>query len=85
MAGFDLNVERVLEHWTSVFAMRELIANALDEAALTGTAEPEIARDGGSRSLLVARAKQGCPTPALPTPATARTRPISVQESPPGN
>lgn len=42
---FDLNVERVLEHWTVAHAVRELIANALDEAALTDTAEPEITKD----------------------------------------
>jgi hypothetical protein len=42
---FDLNVERVLEHWTVAHAVRELIANALDEAALTQSAEPEIRRD----------------------------------------
>src|SRR5216117_871880 len=37
--AFDLNIEKVLEHWTIPFAIRELIANALDEQALTGTAE----------------------------------------------
>ena len=42
---FDLNIERVLEDWTVAHAIRELIANALDEAALTGTAEPEILKD----------------------------------------
>ena len=42
---FDLNIERVLENWTVAHAIRELIANALDEAALTGTPEPEIAKD----------------------------------------
>ena len=42
---FDLNVESVLENWTVAHAIRELIANALDEAALTGTPEPEIAKD----------------------------------------
>jgi hypothetical protein len=42
---FDLNIERVLENWTVVHAIREVIANALDEAALTGTAEPQITRD----------------------------------------
>lgn len=46
MPGFDLNVERVLEHWTVAHALRELIANALDEAALTDTAEPQIYEDG---------------------------------------
>ena len=42
---FDLNIERVLENWTLAHAIRELIANALDEAALTSTAEPEIVKD----------------------------------------
>lgn len=44
---FDLNVERVLEHWTVPHAIRELIANALDEAALTGTPDPTITRERG--------------------------------------
>lgn len=47
-AEFDLNIERVLEHWTIVDAIRELIANALDEAALTATAEPSISSPDGS-------------------------------------
>jgi len=42
---FDLNIERVLEHWTVAHALREVIANALDEQALTGTAEPTIVKD----------------------------------------
>jgi hypothetical protein len=46
---FDLNIERVLENWTVAHAIRELIANALDEAALTATQEPEIARDDAGR------------------------------------
>jgi DNA gyrase/topoisomerase IV subunit B len=45
MRKFDLNIERVLEHWTVAHALREVIANALDEAALTGTASPEIFKD----------------------------------------
>jgi len=32
---FDLNIERVLENWTVAHALREVIANALDEQALT--------------------------------------------------
>jgi hypothetical protein len=43
--AFDLNIEKVLEHWTVPFAIRELIANALDEQALTGTSDPEIYKD----------------------------------------
>ena len=42
---FDLNIERVLENWTVAHALREVIANALDEQALTGTREPQIFRD----------------------------------------
>ena len=37
MREFDLNIERVLENWTVAHALREVIANALDEQALTGT------------------------------------------------
>jgi hypothetical protein len=47
--AFDLNIEKVLEHWTIPFAIRELIANALDEQALTGTAEPMIFKDEDGR------------------------------------
>ncbi len=43
--AFDLNIEKVLEHWAVPFAIRELIANALDEQALTGAAEPAIFKD----------------------------------------
>jgi hypothetical protein len=43
--AFDLNIETVLEHWTLPFAIREIIANALDEQALTGTADPAIFKD----------------------------------------
>jgi hypothetical protein len=45
---FDLNVEKILDHWGVPEAVREVIANALDEHALSGTAEPEIVkrRDG---------------------------------------
>lgn len=43
--AFDLNIDRVLQHWTVPFALRELIANALDEATLTGTADPVIEQD----------------------------------------
>jgi hypothetical protein len=49
MREFDLNIERVLENWTVAHALREVIANALDEQALTGTREPEIFRDNDGR------------------------------------
>lgn len=41
---FDLNVEKILDHWGTPEAVREVIANALDEQALSGTAEPEIVK-----------------------------------------
>lgn len=46
---FDLNIQRVLEHWTVSEALREIIANALDEQALTDTAEPEIFESSAGR------------------------------------
>ena len=49
MREFDLNIERVLENWTVAHALREVIANALDEQALTGTREPQIFRDAEGR------------------------------------
>ena len=44
--AFDLNVGTVLDHWTAEFALREIIANALDEQALTDTQDPTISQDG---------------------------------------
>jgi hypothetical protein len=32
---FDLNIEKILESWETHHALREVIANALDEQALT--------------------------------------------------
>ena len=46
MREFDLNIERALENWTVAHALREIIANALDEHSLTGSAEPTIYKDG---------------------------------------
>ncbi len=40
--SFDLNIERILEGWETCHAIRELIANALDEQALTATRNVEI-------------------------------------------
>ncbi|PJN86834.1 ATP-binding protein [Bacillus sp. mrc49] len=45
MKKFDLNIEKVLEHWTVPHALREIIANALDESNLSGTEEPIIFKD----------------------------------------
>lgn len=42
---FDLNIEKVLEHWSVAFAVREVLANALDEQELTGSNPPEIFKD----------------------------------------
>ena len=41
---FDLNIEKVLDGWEVTHAIRELIANALDEATLSRTREPVIGR-----------------------------------------
>src|SRR5262249_14926921 len=41
---FDLNIEKVLDSWTVSHAIRELIANALDEQALSHTRDVQIAR-----------------------------------------
>lgn len=45
MKEFDLNIEKVLENWTVAHAIREIVANALDEQVLTGTDDIEIYRD----------------------------------------
>jgi hypothetical protein len=45
MRAFDLNIQEVLEAWSVVEAIRELIANAIDEHLLTGTAEPQIVEE----------------------------------------
>jgi hypothetical protein len=42
---FDLNIEKILEDWEIFHAIREVIANALDEQTLTGTQEIKIVRD----------------------------------------
>jgi hypothetical protein len=46
---FDLNIERVLEDWGVHSALREVIANALDEQALTKTKDVEIVKDKARR------------------------------------
>jgi hypothetical protein len=45
---FDLNIEKVLEHWEIRHAIREIIANALDEQILTKSKEVEIYKKNGS-------------------------------------
>jgi len=45
MKHFDLNIDKILENWELPHAIRELIANAIDEATLTASAAPEILND----------------------------------------
>ena len=39
---FDLNVQKILQDWKISDALRELMANAFDEAQLSQTSEPKI-------------------------------------------
>jgi len=48
MKKFDLNIEKILENWETSHAIREIIANALDEQLLTKTKEVEIFKNGNS-------------------------------------
>lgn len=41
---FDLNIEKILENWEVYHAIREIIANALDEQVLTNTKDISIHR-----------------------------------------
>lgn len=45
---FDLNIEKILENWEIYHAVREIIANALDEQILTDSKDIEISKDGGT-------------------------------------
>src|SRR5699024_9254107 len=42
MKYFDLNIQEVLEHWKVEHAIREIIANALDESILSQTKDIDI-------------------------------------------
>ncbi len=42
---FDLNIEKILEDWGPPHAIREIIANAIDEQILTKTKDIEINKD----------------------------------------
>jgi len=46
---FDLNIEKVLEDWGVEHGIREVIANALDEQALTDTKDIEVGKDNQGR------------------------------------
>jgi hypothetical protein len=48
MKQFDLNIEKILENWETYHAIREIIANALDEQLLTSTKDVEITKQGNS-------------------------------------
>ena len=45
LRSFDLNIEEVLDNWEVEHALREVIANALDEQVISGTAGVEITKD----------------------------------------
>jgi len=45
---FDLNIEKILEGWETCHAIREIIANAIDEQVLSGTKDVQITQDGDS-------------------------------------
>src|SRR5437660_644145 len=49
MKTFDLNIETVLEDWGVHHAVREIIANALDEQTLTKTQDVAIFKDPQDR------------------------------------
>ena len=42
---FDLNIEKVLENWSVAHAIREIIANAIDEQILTQSDDIQIYQD----------------------------------------
>ena len=45
MKHFDLNIDKILENWELPHAIRELIANAVDESIITSTKAPDIYKD----------------------------------------
>ena len=45
MKHFDLNIDKILENWEVFHAIRELVANAIDEHVLTNSEPPKILRD----------------------------------------
>ena len=48
MKEFDLNIGKILEDWEIYHAIREIIANALDEQILTGTQDIQITKLGNT-------------------------------------
>lgn len=49
MKKFDLNIEQVLENWEVYHALREIIANALNEQTITQTEEIQIKLDSDGK------------------------------------
>jgi len=47
--AFDLNIEEILADWEPYHAVREIIANALDEQIISNTKEIEIFKDAENR------------------------------------
>lgn len=48
MKKFDLNIEKILDNWEIYHAIREIIANALDEQTITDTKAIEIFKKDGT-------------------------------------
>ena len=46
MKQFDLNIDRILENWECKHALREIIANGLDEQRISGTPDINIYKNG---------------------------------------
>jgi hypothetical protein len=46
--AFDLNIEKILENWETYHAVREVIANAIDEEVLSGTKPIRIFEQGSA-------------------------------------
>ncbi|MGI4022492.1 MAG: hypothetical protein ACRYFA_13380 [Janthinobacterium lividum] len=53
MKKFDLNIEKILENWDTKHAVREIIANALDEQKLTDSNDIKIIKETNSNSWII--------------------------------
>jgi hypothetical protein len=53
MKKFDMNIEKILENWDTKHAIREIIANALDEQKLTSSNEIKIFKDINSNTWII--------------------------------
>ena len=42
---FDLNIDKILENWEIFHAVREIVANAIDEEIMSGTSEAQVFKD----------------------------------------